>query len=233
MFSKTAEYYDALYHFKDYEAACNKLIQLIRNNHSRANSLLDVACGTGKHLEFLQHQMQVSGLDLDENLLKVARRRCPLVPLFHEDMTDFHLNTCYDAVVCLFSSIAYVRTLDNLNRTIQRMAEHLNPGGILLVEPWIFPENYWVKRITANFVDQSNLKIAWMYTSELDGLTSVFDIQYMVGTPEGVEKFSEQHIMGLWTDQEYRQAFLNAGINPVFDEKGLFGRGMYYGIKKA
>ncbi|RDC66112.1 class I SAM-dependent DNA methyltransferase [Adhaeribacter pallidiroseus] len=233
MFTKTAQYYDALYHFKDYKVACDKLVKLIKQYNPKAKSLLDVACGTGKHLEYLKEELTVAGLDLDTNLLEVAQKRCPEVPFYHGDMTNFKLDTTFDAVVCLFSSIAYVRTIENLNNTLKQMAEHVNPGGLLLVEPWIFPENYWVDRITANFVDQPDLKIAWMYKSQLEALTSVFDIHYLVASPEGVENFREKHIMGLWTDEQYRQAFRNIDIEPVYDATGFFGKGMYYGIKRS
>jgi hypothetical protein len=147
-------------------------------------------------------------------------------------MTNFDLNARYDVVTCLFSSIGYVRTVENLNQAIRCMAAHLHAGGLLVLEPWIYPENYWVDRITANFVDKPDLKIAWMYKSKLEALTSVFDIHYLVATPGGVDGFHEQHVMGLWTDEEYQQAFLSAGIDPVYDAKGLFGRGMYYGVKE-
>lgn len=231
MFTKTAEYYDALYHFKDYEAACNDLHDLIKQQLPQAKSLLDVACGTGKHLQYLQNQYACAGLDLNPELLAVAHQRCPTVPLHHGDMTDFYLPTSFDVVVCLFSSIGYVQTAENLRKAITCFAQHLNPGGLLVLEPWITPEKYWVNKITANFVDQPNLKIAWMYTSQLQGLTSVFDINYLVGTAAGVSNFTERHVMGLWTDTEYRQAIEDAGITVHYDATGLFGRGMYYGTK--
>lgn len=232
MFTKTAQFYDALYHFKDYQKACSDLHQLIQEVSPGAKSLLDVGCGTGKHLEYLQEHYQAAGLDLNASLLEVARQRCPGLTFYNEDMTSFQLPQTFDAVVCLFSSIGYVQTVDNLNKAVFSMVQHLNKGGLLLIEPWITPEKYWEGRITANFVDQPDLKIAWMYTSEREGTTSIFDIHYMVGTPQGVSQFTEKHVMGLWTDEEYRQALLQAGIAVQYDPKGLFGRGMYYGIKK-
>ncbi|UOQ67736.1 class I SAM-dependent DNA methyltransferase [Hymenobacter volaticus] len=231
MFTKTAEYYDALYHFKDYGEACNSLHELIQQHVPHAKSLLDVACGTGKHLEYLQHHYSCSGLDLNPELLAVAHKRCPMVPLHQGDMSDFRLPSAFDVVVCLFSSIGYVQTLENLRKAVTCFTQHLNSGGLLVIEPWITPENYWVNRITANFVDQPNLKIAWMYTSQLRGRTSIFDINYLVGTKEGVNSFTESHVMGLWTDSEYRDIIETAGIKVQYDAQGLFGRGMYYGIK--
>lgn len=233
MYTKTAAYYDALYHFKDYKAMSQQIQEFVQVHHGSPKTFLDVACGTGKHLQYLQEYFTVEGLDLNGDLLEIARGRCPEVPFHQGDMSNFDLHKTFDVVGCFFSSVGYVQTKENLNKAVATMAAHLNPGGLLLVEPWFSPENYWVGKIFANYADQPELKIAWMYTSELDGRKSVFDINYMVGTPEGVTTFTEKHVMGLWTVDEYRQAFLQAGIEPNYDEKGFFGRGLYYGKKQA
>jgi len=232
MYIKSAKFYDALYHFKNYEEAAANLHTQIMNLHPRATSLLDVGCGTGNHLEFLRRHYRVEGLDLNPDLIEVARDRCPDVPLHVADMLTFSLEHSFDVITCLFSSIAYVKTLSNLNQAVSQMAAHLNQGGLLFVEPWVSPENYWLGRITANFVDQAELKIAWMYTSEIEGTVSIFDINYLVGTPEGVSYFTERHEMGLFTVEEYKEAFCKAGLEVEFDPKGLFNRGLYTARKK-
>src|SRR5215475_7387150 len=87
--------------------------------------ILPVGCGTGLHLSYLKHRFQVEGLDLDEQLLAIARQRNPEVPLHHADMIDFDLGRTFDIVTCLFSAIGYVKTLANLSRAIQCIAQHL------------------------------------------------------------------------------------------------------------
>jgi hypothetical protein len=126
-----------------------------------------------------------------------------------------------------------VRTPDRLRAAVAGMARHVRPGGLLLVEPWISPEQYWVGRVTMNFVDEPELKIAWMYTSDIDGRVSVFDINYLVGTPEGVDHLTERHEMGLFTEQEYLGAFEAAGVTAGHDAEGPFGRGLYVGVKRG
>ena len=231
MFTKSAHYYDALYHFKDYTTASRQLHAFIQQRNPNARTLLDVGCGTGKHLEVLRGFYQVEGLDVNPELLKVAQGRCPEVRFYKEDMTSFELGATYDVVTCLFSSIGYVKSVNNMEKAVARMARHLKPGGLLIVEPWFSPETYWVGKITAHCVDQPDLKIAWMYTSEIDGRVSVFDINYLVGTPDGVNYFTEKHEMGLFTHEEYLKAFEEAGLDVSHDLTGLFGRGMYTGCK--
>ena len=93
MFTKSAQYYDALYHFKDYNAASKQLHALIQRHNPKAKTLLDVACGTGKHLDLLQQFYQVAGLDINPELLQIARQRCPESPFHEDDMVDFRLDT--------------------------------------------------------------------------------------------------------------------------------------------
>jgi ubiquinone/menaquinone biosynthesis C-methylase UbiE len=231
MFTKSAQYYDALYHFKDYTAASRQLHDLIQQYNPDARTLLDVCCGTGRHLESLRAFYDVEGLDINPELLEIAARRCPSIPFHQSNMTDFELGRTYDVVTCLFSSIGYAKSREGMEAAVLSMVRHLAPGGLLVVEPWLTPDAYWVGRITANFVNEPELKIAWMYTSELQGTVSIFDINYLVGTPEGVSYFTEKHEIGLFTAQEYLEAFRNAGIAVSYDPQGLFGRGMYIGAK--
>jgi ubiquinone/menaquinone biosynthesis C-methylase UbiE len=232
MFTKSANYYDAIYHFKDYTAASQLLHECIVEHAPNAKTLLDVACGTAKHLEALQKFYHVEGLDINSELLKTARQRCPEVTFHEGNMITFRLDRKYDVVACLFSSIAYVKVVENLYKTVATMAYHLSPGGLLFIEPWFSPETYWVRNITANHVNQPELKITWMYTSERQGHLAILDINYLVGTPDGVDYFKERHELGLFTHEEYLEAFRDAGLEVVYDSKGLFGRGMYTGVKK-
>jgi hypothetical protein len=60
---------------------------------------------------------------------------------------------------------------------------------------------------------------------------SILDFHYLVGTPEGVEQFTERHELGLFTRDEYREAAIAAGLEPTFDRSGLTGRGLLIGVR--
>lgn len=64
MFAKSARFYDALYSWKDYDGETAHLHELIQERMPGANTLLDVACGPGKHLENLRSHYDVEGLEL-------------------------------------------------------------------------------------------------------------------------------------------------------------------------
>src|ERR1043166_7884316 len=231
MFSATARYYDTIYlAMKDYGAEAAKLTALVHQySHSPGNRLLDVACGTGLHLSYLKQLFQVEGLDLDEQLLTIARQRNPEVPLHHANMIDFALGHTFDIVTCLFSAIGYVQTLDNLSRATQGMAQHLTSGGVLLIEPWFTPETWRPGTVHARFIDEPDLKLARINTSLVEGRLSLIDMHYFIGIQEGIEHYVERHELGLFTSDEMIHVLTNCGLEVTYDATGLTGRGLYIG----
>jgi SAM-dependent methyltransferase len=155
VFSRSARIYDAIYaSIRDYPREAVQLDALIQERRPEAHTLLDVACGTGAHLEHLADRYEVEGLDLDGDMLAVARDRLRDVEFHQADMADFDLGKRFDAVVCMFSSIGYVHTEERLRSAIAAMARHLAPGGVLVVEPWLAPGDWDDGRVGGVFVDE-------------------------------------------------------------------------------
>src|SRR4029079_13550723 len=140
------ELYDLEYSFKDYAGEAATLERIVRARNPDAKSLLDVACGTGKHLEHLRATFTCEGTDIDEGLLGIARQLVPDVPVRQADMRDFDLGRQFDVITCLFSAIGFVGTLDALAASARTFARHLTPGGLALVEPWLTPDAWVLNR---------------------------------------------------------------------------------------
>jgi len=232
MFSKTAQYYDLIYYEKDYHAEVNQLLDLIREHGpTNGDRLLDIACGTGHHIQYLKDHFTVEGLDINPVLLEIAHQRNPGVAFHEGDMIQFNLGRQFDLITCLFSSIGYVKTQDNLKKAVASMANHLEPGGLLLIEPWFTPEEWMPDTVHALFIDEPELKIARVNTSFAEGRLSYFDLHYLIGTPKMTEHFVEHHELGLFEKGEMEAAFTDSGLQVTFDEQGLIGRGLYFGLK--
>lgn len=229
MFTESAELYDLIYStFKDYAAETNALAAVIRREHPRAKSILDVACGSGEHARLLarDHGFEVDGLDLDPAFVRIARGKLR-GDVYEGDMMSFALPRRYDVVQCLFSSIGYVRTLDNVRRTLERFREHLAPGGIVLVEPWFAPGVMQHGRVSVNTAEADDVRVARMAHTEVDGRLSRIRFEYLVGRASGIEHTSEVHELGLFTTEEQLHAFQDAGLAATHDPVGVDGRGLF------
>lgn len=109
---------------------------------SEKTSWLDVACGTGRHLEFLRQKYSVMGVDGSREMLQIARRRLPGIRLVLGDMRSFRVHRRFDVVSCLFSAIGHLPSDRDVRATFANFERHLNPGGIAIVEPWIEPSAF-------------------------------------------------------------------------------------------
>ena len=144
-------------------------------------------------------------------------------------MRTFDLGKRFDAVTCLFSAIGYAGDTEGLDAAVARMAAHLEPAGILVVEPWIEPDKWIDGHLHLLTVDEDDLKIARVTQSSRRGNVSIMDFHFLVVTRDRADSFEERHEPTLFTRDEYLGAFRGAGLAVEHDEEGLIGRGLYIG----
>lgn len=148
-------------------------------------------------------------------------------------MTSFKLPRKYDVVQCMFSSIGYVRTLDNVRRALDCFRAHVAPGGLVLVEPWFAPGVLEQGRISINTAESSDVKVARMARVETEGRMSRIHFEYLIGRTRGIERASEVHELGLFTTEEMLDSFDRSGLEVIHDPRGVDGRGLFLGRVKS
>ncbi len=234
-YAASASVYDAIYEaMKDYHAEADRLHVLIESHkRTQGSSLLDIACGTGLHDQYLRDRYQVEGLDVSEAMLAIARTRLPDVPFHRGDMTAFDLGRTFDVVTCLFSAVAHLVTVQRLNAAIDCMARHLKAGGVLVVEPFISPDQWRDGTMGVNFVPEK--RVARITTSTRQDNLAVLEMHHFVDWGEqhsAAKYFVTRHQMALYATQDYLDAFTAAGLDVTTDEEGLMGRGLFMGVKR-
>src|SRR4051812_18664126 len=97
----TGEIYDLIYSDKDYKAETEKILDIVQaNSKSQGKRMLDVACGTGAHLQYLRQSFEVDGVDLSVEQVAAAKVRFPENRIEQGDMLDYEMNAKYDVVIC-------------------------------------------------------------------------------------------------------------------------------------
>ena len=226
MYSQTAQYYDLIYNFKDYAAEAEKITALIQKELPTAKTILDVACGTAEHAKLLSKRFEVDGIDLEPAFIEIAREKVPSGNFWLADMSDFSLPKTYDVVLCLFSSIGYLPIREKVVAALESFKKHLNPSGVIFVEPWITPENWQVGHTVMVTAESDGLKICRMNVAERVANCSILNFHYLVATKRGVEHLEEAHELVLYTKEEMMGCFAEAGLEVSYDD-GFLGRGLY------
>lgn len=238
-YAELARWYDPLYAAtgKDHAAEARALLDVAPRLGVRPASVLDVACGTGQHLAAFRETIDdIVGLDNAPSMLDVARERLDGVPLRHGDMRRFDLDRTFDLVTCLFSAIGHVRDESDLDAAVKAMAQHVAPGGALLVEPWLTPDKVRGTGIRGlDTVRTDDGVCARASRSELRGDVLIVQFAWAISTDDGVTTAEESHRMPLFSKERYLQAVEMAGLEPSWLEVPALkaGRGLLVGQRPA
>ena len=235
LYRELAKYYDLIYHWKDYKKDADKIKRLIsKYKKSDGNELLDVACGTGHHLNFLKNNFSCTGIDINKEMLKIAKKNLKNITLKQANMIDFSLNEKTDAILCLFSSIGYVRTYKNLRKTIHNFARHLKKGGVVIIEPWFTKAAFKAGMPYMTTYDGKYVKLARLNVSKVNKSISILDMHYLIAEQDKyVKHFVDRHELGLFEVDMTLKLFNSAGFKAEFLKKGLMkDRGLFIGVKK-
>ncbi|MFG2130889.1 class I SAM-dependent DNA methyltransferase [Streptomyces sp. NPDC048751] len=227
-----AEIYDRIHasRGRDWAAEADALTDVALELRPRSASLLDIACGTGEHLRrFAERFPTVAGVELSHGMCEIARRKLPAVPVHQGDMRAFELGRRFDVVTCMCFSLGYMTSVDELNQAVASMVRHLNPGGVVIAEPWWFPEKFLDGFVSGAVTQDEHGVISRVSHSVRDGRRSRMTVRYTVADPAGIKDFTETEVHSLFTRDEYETAFLLAGVKAVFREGGPNGRGLFVG----
>lgn len=229
MFTASEPFYDLIYStFKDYAREAAQIGGLLRQRNPACSTVLDVACGTGAHARLLAAQgFIVDGIDLDPAFVHIAEQKHPSGRFVVADMSDFDLSRQYDAVLCLFSSIGYLKTVDRLIQALTCFRRHLTVGGTVIIEPWLRPGVLDPTHVARHLGEANGVRVSRTTRVEVAGAMSRLLFDYEITDATGTRYASEVHELGLFTADDWRRAFLATGFEADHDPKGLSDRGLY------
>ena len=234
MFYELARFYDSFLADKDYVAEVRRLVALARRwGPPAGKTWLDVACGTGRHLEILRRKYSVMGVDASAAMLRHARHRLTGVRLVRADMRTFRLGRTFDVVTCLFGAIGHLDTERDVRRAFRSFVRHLNPGGVLIVEPWIDPQDFHGGYLYLMQHQDPKRLLVRASSSSRRGNRSVLEIDYLVGTPgKGIRHFHEVDVGLMVPRVRLEKIAREAGLRTRFLRRGVRpGRGLLIGVR--
>ena len=233
--NKLAKYYDRVYSFKDYLDEAVRLQNLIiKYLESGGNSLLDVACGTGLHLKHLKDDFSCTGIDVSKSMLKIARKNTKGVTFKEADMKTMRLGKQFDVILCLLSSIGYVKTAASLEKTIWNFSKHLKKGGLALIEPSHTKSAYVNGEPRITTYDAKEAKIARVNYTNFRQATAVLNMHLLIAERgKDAKYFVDKHELGLFGINNTLRVMKAAGLKSKYLKNGLMpGRELFVGIKR-
>ena len=226
-YKELAKYYDLIYANKNYSGEVESIHEITSQyKTSPDNKLLDMACGTGRHIEYFKKYYDVIGCDLNQDMLMVAKQKHPEIMFIHSDMTTLEIEPRFDIITCLFGAINYLPDITSLHSAVESFAKHLVSGGIVIIEPFLFWEDIIPNHVSMSTVDEPELKIARINTSTTEGDYLHLDFHFVIGTPSGVKYFHDPHNMLIISKEMFENAITTSGleyhyVKPEWARSGL------------
>ena len=116
---------------EDYVEEAELIAGLIKEfAKTEMSSMLNLGCGGGHEDYTLKKHFRITGVDLSEPMLKMARELNPEIEYLKDDFRSVRLEKEFDSVIA--TSLMYMKNKEDLKSAFQTAYEHLKPNGVFV-----------------------------------------------------------------------------------------------------
>ncbi len=213
LYKNLTKYYDKIYSKKDYRRECKFIEGVIQQHQISGNVLLDVACGTGGHVQLLKNKFKVMGVDINKEMIDIARNKVPDVKFIEGDMKNLNINKRFDVITCLFSAMSYNLSLSEFKTTLQNFYSHLKEGGVVIFDLGINKNNWVEGMISVDTIVEKNLKLARICQSHLEDNIFQANFVFLIKEKGKVDFDIDCHDIGVFEVEQISEIMKNAGFS--------------------
>ena len=227
-FGEYAAVYDLIYRDKDYPCEAqfvSRLLDRCLGKPAIQTSVLDLACGTGRHAQELTRLgYRVEGSDLSSDMVTVAREHTKSLGL----SIDFHnesFQSCdrigrkFDAVIAMFSAIDYLTDYADRVRSLKNIRGLLREGGVFIFDFWngnaVLKSHSPVRIKRVENKDDAVIRIS---NTSIDSISQISTVNFDFILLKGgsiVREFSEVHEIRYFFPQEMMDLLTANGFEVV------------------
>jgi SAM-dependent methyltransferase len=222
LYTELAPWFHLLTRPEEYAEEAAIFTKTIRRFLPGARSLLELGCGGGNNASHLKQHFDLTLTDLSPAMLAISQRLNPGVPHHQGDMRSVRLGQTFD-VVFVHDAVMYLTAEDDLRQLAQTAALHLRPGGLVLICPDFFRENFRPS-VSINGADGSDgfppeyagrslRSLEWTYDPDPTDTTFITEFAHLLKKePDQVRCVYDRHIEGLFPRATWLGVLEEAGF---------------------
>ncbi len=159
-YSQLAQIYDHVMRHVDYRKWGSYVQSVFTRFNVTPKDILELACGTGAMACILDERgYRMTGMDRSDSMIAIAEQKARegrrTIHFQVGDMVHAPIAGSYDAVLCLYDSINYVKEETDILAMMDRLRTLINPGGLFMFDACTEINS---RRYFHNQVDQENTR---------------------------------------------------------------------------
>jgi SAM-dependent methyltransferase len=228
-FSRFNRHYDRfMVKYVDYPGWVEYVVRIFGHFHSDPKTILDLACGTGIPTVMLARRgYRMTGVDRSPEMLAILESKRGDLPIraTRADMREFSLPEPLEAAICLYDSVNYLLTEDDLRRCFACVRAATVAAGL-----FVFDMNtvyglaeHWGSRTTTREV--AGIYSIWQNSYDPETRVSTLHLTFWEQPEPGRagERFEEIHQERAYLPEEVERSLRAAGFSEVhFFQHGSF-----------
>jgi SAM-dependent methyltransferase len=178
-------------------------------------TLLHLGCGGGRNDYIFKKHFDVTGVDISDEMLRMANELNPDADYINGDMRSIRLGRTFDCVTAL-DSVNYMKTEEELSQLFRTAYEHLNPGGVFLTFVEENRERFKQNRTISSTHSQGDTQITFVensYDPNPDDNHFEMTIIYIVRKKGNLDIYTDSHIWGLFRLDTWRRLLKKIGFD--------------------
>ncbi len=200
---------------EDYAKESEEIAAVMREvARIEAKTLLHLGCGGG-HIDFtLKRHFQVTGLDVSEEMLALARGLNPGIEYIIGDMRAVRLGRGFDAVL-IADSIDYMLTEAELRSAFQTALAHLEAGGVFVTCPDVTRESFKQNRMDCSTHARGGVAVTFIedyHDPDPTDTTYESTFVYLIRRGGELEIETDRHLCGVFPLETWPRLLEEAGF---------------------
>lgn len=207
MYSILARYYQ---HLVNDEQSIQEYMDFIQPYIHGKTTGIDFGCGTGEITHAIcSLGLTMDGVDLSQDMIAIGQNQYKAIHFIQGNMVDVALDKTYDMAFCLVDTLNYLTDKTDVIRFIRHVYNHLNPGGIFILDAH-HPnrlDEFKDEFIEEGVVDDAQYQ--WTISTDQDYLYHHFAFY----THDGL--ISESHIQRVYDGKWINEVLQESGFDTI------------------